>query len=99
MTACTPECWTPKPCPDHPAHMMPPRGRSVATEDWYCCERRMESVNPRHLWDEHDDERWRFDPEGEREHLKTCAQCHARNCPAEEQDEACYWPIHTKEPR
>lgn len=29
----------------------------------------------RHLWDEHDRERWRFDPEGEKAHLATCERC------------------------
>lgn len=29
----------------------------------------------RHLWDEHDPERWRFDPEGEKAHLAECERC------------------------
>jgi hypothetical protein len=32
-------------------------------------------VAVRHLWDEHDLERWRFDPEGEKRHQAECDRC------------------------
>ena len=53
-------CWKPTPCPTCKRN-MPPRGRSVpgVLADAYCqCEHATDSsINPRHLWDEHDSDR------------------------------------------
>jgi len=70
---CTPECWTPVKC-SH-GHEMTPAGRDAPMDMWTCCEEYNTSANRCHLWSEHDDERWRFDPEGREAHLVGCVQC------------------------
>lgn len=61
---CTEACWTPVPCPEC-GNPLPPRGRSAplgSVSD--CCDRhRYDEANKRHLWSEHDEERWRFFPD------------------------------------
>ena len=72
--ACTPSCWTPASCEHGTA--MPPRGRSVPLGVPVCCDQRHDPrANPRHLWDEHDPERWRFDPAGLIAHQGECDLC------------------------
>lgn len=74
---CTAECWTPAPCPTCGRDMYP-RGRSVPLPAYQpdCCEVvRYTRANPRHLWDEHDETRQIFDPEGWAAHVKTCGHC------------------------
>jgi len=62
---CTESCWTALPCPDC-GNNMNPRGRSAPLE-MTClrepCPADDSRVNPRHLWDAADDERWRFYPD------------------------------------
>lgn len=62
---CTEPCWTPLPCPECGRRMVP-RGRSAPLE-MSClrepCPGDDPNVNPRHLWDSTDDERWRFYPD------------------------------------
>ena len=70
---CTPKCWTPVKC-SH-GHPMTPAGRSAPMSMYICCEEYMTAANPRHLWDQHDDERWRFDPMGRASHLAVCNRC------------------------
>lgn len=71
---CTPECWTPTKC-SH-GDTMHPRGRSAPLGSHICCDESMNpSANARHLWDECDDERWRFDPRGRELHLTECDRC------------------------
>jgi len=49
-----------------------------------CCENYAKSeINPRHLWNEHDDDRIYFDPAGWDDHEATCKECK----PDEEDDE------------
>lgn len=63
---CTPECWTPVRCPECSRNLLP-RGRSAPLElyEGACCEKYRNDikVNPRHLWDATDEERWRFYPD------------------------------------
>lgn len=75
VIVCTPECWTPVECPVH-HWTLPPRGRS-APDGMPTCEHVYDPENRRHLWDQHDPERWRFNPDGEAEHLAQCARCRA----------------------
>jgi len=42
---------------------------------YVCCDERMTAANRRHLWDQHDPERWRFDPDGEWLHKLSCDRC------------------------
>ena len=73
--ACSEECWAAKPCPEH-GDQMPPFGRSLAYQEYVCCERyRDNRVNPRHLWHEHDSTRWYTDPDGWAAHEASCDQC------------------------
>lgn len=62
---CSEPCWTALPCPQCPRDMNP-RGRS-APMDMEClnddCPGRDMRINPRHLWDANDEERWRFYPD------------------------------------
>jgi len=72
---CGRECWTPEPCPDH-GDRMNPLGRSLPLGYPVCCDNYMKSgVNKRHLWDEHDDDRHYFDPEGWAFHEASCKAC------------------------
>lgn len=75
---CTSPCWTPQEC-DTCGREQQPTGRSVALEasGGYCDRERCPDrpVAVRHLWDEHDPERWRFDPEGEKQHQAECDRC------------------------
>ena len=65
---CVEACWTPVPCPTC-GNRLYPRGRSVPLADWEgsCClaVKYDAEINPRHLWSEHDEERWRFYPDEE----------------------------------
>lgn len=73
VSVCTPACWTPTDC-SH-GHPMQPSGRSVPDEVYVCCDERMTTRNRRHLWSEHDYERWRSDPAGSARHFAECARC------------------------
>lgn len=74
---CVPDCWTETTCP---LDGMPlsPRGRA-GPPGTPVCEHQYDATNARHLWDEHDDERWRFDPEGRVAHLAECDRCREEN--------------------
>lgn len=65
-TRCDEKCWTPVPCPTC-GRSLPPRGRSVPLALYVadCCDdaRHDSDINPRHLWDSNDEERWRFYPD------------------------------------
>lgn len=73
VSVCTPACWTPTDC-SH-GYPMAPSGRSTPDEMYVCCDERMTAANPRHLWDQHDPERWRFNPDGRTAHLAECDRC------------------------
>lgn len=73
--SCTVKCWTPVPCPDH-GYDMTPCGRSAPFPELLCCDNYADStINPRHLWDEHDSTRWYTDPEGWAAHEAGCDYC------------------------
>lgn len=73
--SCTSKCWTPVACPDH-GDRMTPFGRSAPMAMYQCCENYAKStVNPRHLWNEHDSTRWYADPNGWAEHEFHCQEC------------------------
>ena len=75
MSACTADCWTPVPCPEH-GDRMTPFGRSAGLDEHQCCENYSKpDINRRHLWDEHDSTRWYTDPQGWQEHETTCPKC------------------------
>lgn len=77
MTVCTPECWTPVPCPKCGAN-LPPRGRSVPFEVYVreCCDdARNAAANRRHFWDAHDPDRAFVDPTGWAAHIAGCEPC------------------------
>ena len=77
MSKCTPECWTPVPCPIC-GDELDPRGRSLPLElsPSSCCDAVIYSKeNRRHLWSEHDDARAYTDPNGWSEHVNNCEQC------------------------
>lgn len=74
---CTPPCWTETRC-ERCGRIESPRGRDAGyAAGGYCAcpDVRGYAGTARHLWDEHDPERWRFDPDGEREHMATCSRC------------------------
>jgi len=72
---CGPKCWTPVPCPDH-GDDMKPVGRSVPMGVLICCENYvLATINPRHLWNEHDSDRVYSDPRGWADHEKNCEEC------------------------
>ncbi len=62
---CVEACWTALDCPEC-GRRMNPRGRSAPLE-MECprdpCPADDSMINPRHLWDANDEERWRFYPE------------------------------------
>lgn len=72
---CTPECWTPQDCPDHPGHSMKPVGRDAAEHHPCCDNERDPNKNSRHLWSIHDSTRYYTDPEGWNKHERECRQC------------------------
>ena len=72
---CTEKCWTPVKCPEH-GDTFDPFGRDGGLYEHTCCDLRFDvSVNPRHLWHEHDSTRWYTDPEGWNAHEATCKEC------------------------
>lgn len=72
---CSPACWTPVRCPVHGGELTP-FGRSAPLGYPRCCDRYSDSsINPRHLWDEHDDARSYTDPEGWARHVASCSEC------------------------
>lgn len=76
---CTPECWTEQRCTVC-GRPIAPFGSSVAIEaaSGYCeheCPGNPSLGHPRHLWDEHDSNRWFADPDGWDEHVASCEQC------------------------
>jgi len=72
---CTSKCWTPIDCPKH-GSPLPPYGRSVPLGYDTCGDEcRYAPINVRHLWDEHDSDRWYADPQGWTQHERTCGTC------------------------
>ena len=73
--SCTPKCWTPVDCPEHGREMWP-AGRSAPLGTFECCELSgRPAINTRHLFSEHDSDRYYFDREGWDAHYSTCEQC------------------------
>ena len=82
MNGCTPDCWKPVLC-----HIcgreFTPIGRSVGLEaisgycDVYepCDPSQYQEATRRHLWDEHDSNRWYTDREGWAAHVAGCEVC------------------------
>jgi hypothetical protein len=75
MTACIPKCWNPVVCPDH-GNTMNPWGRDAGMGAEICCDNYARSdINTRHLWSEHDSDRYYTDPDGWAAHEAACVEC------------------------
>ena len=75
MNGCTEKCWTPVPCPVH-GNRMTPRGRDAGMYAYQCCNNYADpAINPRHLWDIHDETRTYTDPMGWAAHKANCELC------------------------
>jgi hypothetical protein len=73
--SCTSKCWEESYCPDHNQEMHP-WGRSLPMYLQDCCDNAgNRAVNPRHLWDIHDSDRYYRDRDGWDAHYSTCDQC------------------------